>query len=224
MSSINPPKNMGNANKIFENIAVPSKLAMIKYEHIFDYYAEEPEAFIIRIDEYSESIVLSRICRIRYWGKLGKCCSWSIYSDSRQELNNVLVRKVIWNMDQDKTVLKKLVRDDREKALSTGPSLDIYNMYIPELLTLRFIKLIKDFDTKIENGIILKENPHPIWPWRDLEVLRLFDWGQIHLTWAPNKSNEIIEDCLLDFTLAIDNLLKDVHDNIYSMELLMEKR
>lgn len=72
-------------------------------------------------------------------------------------------------------------------VLTSYPSIATFNKYILLPQSNSIIQMIKNLDEEVENGFILKENENPTWEWRDLELLRLYDWGQIHFTWSTEK-------------------------------------
>lgn len=55
------------------------------------------------------------------------------------------------------------------------------------------IHLINNLDSEVKSGFTLYRNSNPTGEWRDLEIFRLYDWGQIHLTWCTDRKNESVE-------------------------------
>ena len=72
------------------------------------------------------------------------------------------------------------------------------NVFLNSKLTSSLKKQLNNFDQLIKNGLILEPNLNPLWKWRDLEVWRSYDWGSIHNTWSPIKTNKQVETSIID--------------------------
>ncbi len=114
-------------------------------ENKFDFYSEEP-AFIL-VKQNVDSVAENYFCffRIRIWNSKGKCFSWSIYSDERECFSNLIVRRVIW----------------------------------------------------------------------DLELMRIYDWGQIHYIWCTDRKNEYIEKEIEKMIPVLNFAIDEAQDTIF---------
>lgn len=213
------PLNHSNAEILIEKLVLKTKLTMQRFENMFDFLSEEPVIMSVKEKENGTEEIYTCILRIRVWRNIKESCSWSIYSQDRQELKNIIVRKVIWDMDKDTAFAKKNVKTHREMVLTSYPSIATFNKYILLPQSNSIIQMIKNLDEEVENGFILKENENPTWEWRDLELLRLYDWGQIHFTWSTEKKNENVEKTLKQLTSMLDSIVEKYDKKIYSLSL-----
>lgn len=55
-----------------------------------------------------------------------------------------------------------------------------------------------------------------------MELKRLFNWGQIHLTWCPNKTNTLLEAKLFEMMEEMERLINTEKEDIYSMDFIYE--
>ena len=216
----NKPLDNGNVNCIKEEVSVIIRLAIIRYDEIFQFYSTEPVVISIKKDSKSETIVFHQILRVRKW-KRNVAYSYQIFSRGRvwEENNNVdlIVRKVEWNVERDTQLVKKA--NGNRDVLDKWPGLDIQNIYLDHNSAEEIMNEIADLDHLIENGIVLTNVSEPSWDYKDLELLRRYDWGQIHSTWSPSKENRMIEDKLECIRAVLDNVIDSPHDNIEQMTL-----
>lgn len=217
--NVSNPKNYGNADIITEQSKPSIKLVMLRYEDMFDFYSEEPFSIDIKTDEKSDISVYEQILRIRMWNRNNQSYSWCIYANDRHEFNSIIIRKVTWDMENDKSNIKKYTKSEKEKLLSSWATIVTLNRYLDSSDSNEIIKMIKGLDLLIENGIMLYENANPTWEWRDLELLRLYDWGQIHNTWSTHRKNEDVENNINVFTSTLENFIELTKNNIYFMGL-----
>lgn len=227
------PVNIGNADCINETCYPVMKLAMLRYEAIFDYYSEEPQSIYVRLEKDGEKFDFEQILRIRKWVSDNQSYSWCIYSQRREldnkvnenlseekkTLKNLIIRYVIWNMKTDINNIKQFSDNRREQLLKNYPSISTNNIFLSLKDSIDLIKQICDFDKLIENGISLSLNSNQEWSFRDLEIKRLFDWGQVHSTWSPFKENHEVETSILEIEKNLKKYLACDYVNIYSMDL-----
>ncbi|WP_066716811.1 hypothetical protein [Clostridium sp. Marseille-P299] len=219
------PINTGNARTINEICSPMLKLSMLRYEAIFDFYSEEPYLVNVQLNQDEDSYKLQQILRIRKWGMNTKSYSWCIYSqrrewnengnDDQDIIDGLIVRQVIWDMKADIDKIKKCSPNAKQQMSDSWPSIYTKNIFIDSKETTELVKQISEFDEIIGNGILLKLNDNPTWKWKDLEVKRLFDWGQIHTTWSPSKENIEVQkkiDKLNEyFNLIIDRSTHEIN-------------
>ena len=232
------PTNIGNAKTVNEICSPILQLSMLRFEAIFDFYSEEPSSINVQLNQGEQKHKLEQILRIRKWGNNAKSYSWSIYSQQREWNenatndfgidNNLIVRQVIWDMKVDADKSKNCSPIANQHLIDLWPSIYTKNFYIDSKESSELINQISDFDKLMEHGISLNSNNSPSWNWKDLEVMRLFDWGQIHTTWSPIKGNVDIEKKIDEFDeyLIIGRSTCEIHslDLDYSINPEMFKK
>jgi len=212
------PKNTGNSNNVVEKNSPITMFPMIRYESIFDFYSEEPVSISVQSEKEGNTVNYEQIIRVRKWGINGQCLSWSIYSTNREDIEDIVIRKVIWDMKQDKEFVQRNIRDKKQELLKNWPSILNQTNYIPSEYSEDMIKRVGELDNIIKNGILLEENINPNWEWRDLEIKRLYDWGQVHNTWSTHMRNQDVEDSINTLVLTIDaylNKMSNKAETIY---------
>lgn len=213
------PINNGNATVISEKVVSKTKLVMKRFENMFDYFSEEPVSIMAKEKENSAEYEYTCILRIRIWNNREQSYSWSIYSRDREELNSLIIRKVTWDLDKDMKYVKKNIKENRDLVLSEFPSIAICNKYILSSQSNQVIRRIESLDEVIGKGFLLSNNKNPKWEWRDLEVLRLYDWGQIHITWCTEKKNEKVEEKIEKLIMELNTVIEKCDENITSMTI-----
>ena len=204
--------NKGNSNIITENHSRILNLPMIKFESIFDFYSEEPPAISVQIGVNEQKIIHEQILRMRQWNVEKPCFSWTIYSPEREELRGIVIRKVEWDIGKDKELIKANIREFPQEYVEKWPDITTVNYYI-ELSHYKDIRnALNNLDNIIRSGIVLEKNDNPNWEWRDLEVKRLYDWGQIHNTWSTHMKNQRVEN-VLKTLIDILNFYSDKIEN-----------
>lgn len=214
------PFNRSNADCVKESGSLAIRLAILRYEEIFEFYSTEPLSISIKLDSKSESFDSEEIFRMRKW-KSDVAYSYQIYSREREweedDSVDLIVRKVKWNIEKDTQYVRQA--NGEPSVLDRWPSIDIQNIYLCHESIEEIMNEITELDGLIENGISLTNVSDPSWSYRDLEIMRLYDWGQIHATWSPSKENRIIEDKLDCMVCVLDNIMNSPHDNIEQMSL-----
>ena len=106
-----------------------------------------------------------------------------------------------------------------EETLEMWPSIDVCNMYISLQQSDDVIRLIQDFDMEIEEGFRLDNDNRQSEEWRELEIKRKFDWGQIHLIWGVEKRNDCVECKIKELVSKLDCIINGINENIFEMTL-----
>lgn len=216
------PIDTGNATNINKKSVSESRLIMYRLENIFDFLSGEPNSIIVKEREGGSSKIYKCILMVRFWEQviwddMKRSCSWSIYSNDRHNLNNLILRRVIWDSKKDREFVKKNIIEHQEMVMEMSPSIEICNQYIACPQSDHIIQLVFDLDAEIENGFVLQENNTEMGQWRDLELLRLYDWGQVHMTWCTEKKNECVEQCIKKLVSDLNTYAKQENANIFSM-------
>lgn len=215
----NYPKELGNATNITSTTEKENLSLMEKLKETFNFLSEEPLTISIKKEESSKEELFARILRIRVWGLKNKNFSWNVYSKDRELVHDLIVRRVVWNFDKDAKMLKKN-RDENQIVLSEHfPSADIRNIYIPSTQTKKVIRLINQLDAEIGEGFILKKKRRTKGKWSESEILRLYDWGQIHCRWGADRKNKDVHKKIEKLVLELDKIMEKSGVNIYEMIL-----
>jgi hypothetical protein len=219
------PINTGNARTINEVCSPILKLSMLRYEAMFDFYSEEPYSINVQLNEGEDRHRFEQILRIRKWGMHAKSYSWCIYSQEREWnkdanndidiINGLIIRQVMWDMKSDIDKIKNSDQNDKQQLIDAWPSLYTKNIYIDSKETADLVRMLSEFDQIIENGFFVERNNNPDWNWKNVEIKRLFNWGQIHTTWSPSKENVEVEKKIEGlnefFSLFIDRRTNEIH-------------
>lgn len=218
------PAENGNAEFINKKAMAESRLSMFRLESIFDFCSGEPGSFSVKEKQNSVAKRFACILNVRFWEQeiwddIGRCCSWSVYSNDREKLGSIILRKVVWDSKRDREFAKRNEKEHQETVLAMLPSIAIHNQYIAYPQSESIIQLVHELDAEIGNGFILHENDSERWEWRDLELRRLYNWGQVHMTWCPDKTNERVEQSIKKFVSGVNPLTEKNYEDIYSMDL-----
>jgi len=190
------PNNIGNAY-IVEDTHMPLiKLTLLRYESLFNCYSEEPYNISIKIRKNSKPQIYEQVMRIRKWIPNTCAYAWYIYSMDREWGNqNVIIRRVIWDLQYDANVLKQSHESKRKELLLSWPTIKSESLFFRQEMVSGLIKSLFDFDKIINNGILLSNRPDPErCSFSDLELMRRFDWGELRAIWNFRKYNQIIEE------------------------------
>jgi|GEM_PF-1672277 len=225
------PINLGNAQKIDEICSPSLRLALLRYEVIADYYTQEPNRILIKKKEEDKNKAFEQVLRFRIRIPNKSAYSWSLYSENRDwsdekdNINGLIIRYAMWNRHKDMNRVKSSEKSGM--LLDNWPDITTKNIYFESDYVSELKKLLIDFDKIIEKGISLdKRNPeeraNP--GWYDMEVMRLFDWGQVHTTWSQPMENKEIEGHVRIFENALEQLIakpiSEVHQIILDYNIL----
>lgn len=213
------PADLGNAAIITNKVAQGSVYVMLRWEDIFDCFSEEPVSITVKEKENSSEEEYIRILRIRIWNQRKRSVSWSVYSEERENLENLVIRRVKWDMRKDEEWLRKHIKENRAAALKRQPTIEICNKFLLSNQSDSILRLIDNLDSEIKNGFSLHEDNNSTLEWRDIEILRLYDWGQIHLTWCPAKRNEEVERKMKELAAGMDYAIEKADESIFEMIL-----
>ena len=213
------PVNSGNAEHILENICLPCSLVMIKYEELFDYYAEEPYSLTVQKKAGCKNEKFYCVFRVRTWNDKNGSNAWTIYSKGRKNFNNIILRKVHWDMEEDKKYAKEHIKDERTQVLRAWPRISTYHKNYKKKNTDKLRKTMQKLDEIMENGFLLHETDKAGEQWREIEILRHYDWGQVHVTWDTSMRNKAVIKRTLKLIREIEYLLEKHMDDVYYMGL-----
>ena len=236
------PENNGNASIINEICNPIFQLAIARYEAIFDYYSEEPHTIYIQPEISSNIIKYDQILRIRKWIPNIKSYSWSIYSQDNDlkfyktetdfaapYSENLILRYVEWDNSADIEFVRNHSKDSiknneqakgcREDLLNKWPCIITTNVFLSEENSKHLSFSILEFDKTINNNLLLNDRIEPNWEWRDLELKRHFNWGQIHMTWSQCKENVSLETFIANIESMFEILIRADNPMIHKIAL-----
>lgn len=227
VKSQDEPLEKGNAKNI-EIVCLPMiKLAMLYYEEVYNFYSEEPIYINAKFNENDEKYTAyEQIFRFRYWNQNDKACSWIIYSEEREfktkqyRQTGLIIRNVCWDKQYDIKKIK-MSKGNRSLIFNSWPQTTAVNYMIRDNKVDEIVKTLQIIDETIGNGFILEinDNKNCEKEWDETEVLRLFDWGQIHNTWSSFKTNRDVEELLHNFEEQLKLISFDIKDSIDTMKL-----
>lgn len=191
------PQNLGNS-KNFEVICSPSlPFTLLRYEAIADFYTEEPVRILVQVNENDNEKVYEQIFRYRVWIANRKTYSFLIYSVNRSlQEEDMIIHYVVWNRGQDLKKVKSLDRESQGTMLNEWPNIELKTIYLgAENSSLLKGTILRNLDKILMKGISLKDRkPYNNLPsWKQMEIMRLFDWGQVHSIWDTEMENNKIE-------------------------------
>ena len=187
-------------------------LSLMRYEALADFYTEEPKIIRVRENENDQPVDLEQVFRFRKWVPNKTTYSWSIYCDNRNWINEnvngskLVLRHAIWDKQNDQRGIKTLRSNNQEGPVFSWPRLSANTYYLYSTNVPKMNEALLELERILENGLTLfLRNNEWDWPgWNDLEVMRLFDWGQLHMTWSPVKINNKVEKLLI----TIENMMQ----------------
>ena len=223
------PKEEGNS-QIINDVCLPViPLIMLRYEQISNFYTEEPGFIRIKVTENDDYHLFEQVLRFRIWVPNQETNSWCIYSEDRGWLNEegsiggLVIRHAVWNRAYDTQKAQEAVerKNERNKFLNNWPTLELKNIYLNSKIASELIMFLKEIDKMLFEGIKLKKRREaeecPIWG--DLEVMRLFDWGQVKSTWCPDMVNKDMESYVIKFDKQLKKYIKNITGSVYRMDL-----
>lgn len=219
------PVETGNSKIINEITSSILPLTLLRYESIAEFYTEEPMQIFVKLSENDEVTVLEQVFRLRMWITNTKIFSWSIYCNEREFSNTdssgLVLRHAVWDRWFDTKRMKEASKTDNEKLLNSWPSIKLRNIYFSRHNITSLSKLVSKVDSLVSNGIVLKkrkaDSSQPVW--KDLEIMRRYDWGQVHSTWSPFMENHTIEKNLFSLCEEFEKQINLGNDSIYKMSL-----
>lgn len=221
------PIENGNALNINEKCFSIVPLTMIRYEALSDFYAQEPLQIRMRLTKETQFSDYEQVLRIRTWFPNKKASSWCIYAKERDwaHVNNnsegLIIRNVVWDVNFDLESLKSLKENERQTYLNNWPSLKLKTVFLNFNIVSELINTLQVFDRHLEKGIKLskRKKTEKMQEWLEFEILRLFDWGQVHTTWSSFKTNIVLEDDILNLDKQLEEYMEVALNDIYEFDL-----
>ncbi|EOL45727.1 hypothetical protein [Enterococcus caccae] len=212
------PKELTNGKMIREYSTSFSRIPMVRYEEIVEYYIKEP-AKIIVVSE-SNKIKCELIFQVVREIPNSDLISFSIYSDEREEFDEntfFIIRKVYWNKKVDIAGIREGVKE-REELLNTYPSIENNNILVSN--NPKIIRMLKQLDNLVSDGIVLSDEINPDWSGANqLRVMRCFDWGIIESLWGKQKKNIELEKFLHESIEKLNDIILNEKPTDFEIDL-----
>jgi hypothetical protein len=206
---IKKPDEFGNANVICEVSYPLIKLTLLRYEAIAEFFADEPYLIHINPEKDTEKITCEKILSLYIDVPNRYMMTYNIFSNEREDFSHdwyTVLRKVIWDKENDQGQIKNNP-DHRDVYLNAWPNISIKNVVMTKNDVLK--EVIDDLDRIIENGIILspRKDEYPFW--KDIAVMRKYNWGQVHNRWGASHQNIGIEACFFELLRKMEQMFID---------------
>jgi len=198
-----------NANIIEEVFYPVSNIPMYRFESLVDFVVKEPALIHLYNNRDNDRITCEQIFRLLVDIPNEHLIAYTVYADERESITkgcSIILRQLYWDKQNDIKQLKQFP-EKRAKYLQSWPTLSSkYNVFDrSDLLK----KILNDFDSTINHGISLDKRASEELPiWRDIELMRRYDWGELCSSWGTSMQNIEVETLILNlldiFKLEID--------------------
>lgn len=219
----NRPITRTNAKNIEETSLAVIGFPYLRYDSIADFYTEQPQDVRVKIEEDREYLNFKQVFRVRIWQKNDKTRAYSIYSntsDVKDEENaGIILRYSEWDKGADQLVIKNTGKDGMKVLAHNWPKLYSTLFYYSTKNKDWISNLIVDFDQVITTANPPTKREKIVdYKLTEYEIMRLFNWGQIHYVWAFNMSHEILEEKIRNFFSILDNTDDNSGEEVYKMQ------
>lgn len=222
------PIEKGNAQTINE-ICLPINPAftLLRYEAITNFYSEEPQHIYLKLRESDKRCLFEQVFRLRVRIPNQMAYAWIIYSNSREWLNEdggtkgLIIRNVIWERSVDSERVKEIAKSNREVLLTSWPELQLSNIYLNPQVSTQLIDTLLKGDNILSKGIVLEERASEAEQpeWYEIEIRRLFDWGNVQALWSPDMENKDLERFCFNLNEKLKTYINKDLENVYQMDL-----
>jgi hypothetical protein len=198
----------GNASKINEVCYSVSNIPMIRYETLVDFCINEPALIHVFKNNTDNKIICEPILKLIVDVPNEHLRAFTVYSDERESFSKdccMVLRQIFWDKQSDINELKQFP-EKRTEFLTSWPSIISKNIVFRE--NRRLVEMLEKIDKIINHGIILENRAESeVLSWRDIEIMRRYEWGEIRNSWGTSMQNLQVEKQI--FNLA-DNLFLEI--------------
>jgi len=201
------PIEEGNASEIHEVCYPLIKLIMLRYEAISDFLAEEPYFIHIKKEKDTKTITCEKIMSLFLDVNNSHTVTYTIFSNEREEFSQdwySVVRKVYWDKKSDQLLMKENP-DQREAYINAWPSITIKSIITRGNDAVKGV--IEGVDRIVVNGIVLSPRKEALPNWKDIAVMRRFDWGEVRNCWGASHQNTIMEEYIFDSLRKLEQVV-----------------
>lgn len=213
------PENKANAENVQETNSHALKLALLRYEQLFNLYAEEPYIIKVKMQKSSRYQEYEQVFRIRKWLPNVGAYAYYLYSTERECFGeNFILRKVSWDRKEDENRVRQQNEFQRDELLFSWPSIIAESIFLATAEYGNILDLLSQMDEVVRNGISLKAKPtRHNFDYNNIECSRRYDWGEVKSIWNSNMENMELEELIIKF----ENECKAVKNNgnqVYQMD------
>lgn len=222
--NMHKPVSKSNSKNLKEVCSAIIEIPMLRYRAIAEYYTEEPLQINIELERESERQTFEQILRIRKWLPNDKIISWTVYCDTREDIEEnsfgVILRWSVWDKYMDMCKVRNSHKTDRSKLIKCWPQVSSENLFIRKD-ECNLFRDIENIDLILEKGIKLEDREGSLddIEWSDLEIMRLFDWGTVHGIWSKCKIYSSLEALLQQVVDRFEEYRNKKQEEIWQMEL-----
>ena len=217
--SQNRPIEVGNANRVREICLPAIKLVLLRYETIANFLTDEPCLIHIYPETDEERIVCERILSIHLDIPNSHAVTYMIFSNSREEFSHdwyTVVRKVYWDKKNDQNRIKGYP-DQRDLLLESWPSITISNTAVRQNTTIESI--VSGMDDLVKKGVRLSPRKVPLPYWKDMSVMRRYDWGEMRSSWGSSQQNKSLEDFAQESVEKLEQVITHKHPMFHRLDI-----
>ncbi len=131
-----------------------------------------------------------------------------------------MIRKIYWDKGKDQSIIQSEIEKDysrRKKFLYSWPSIESINVILSN--NNEIVEFLLQVDEVIGNGIIFSNRNEREWAWKDIVLMRRYDWGEIRSSWDMTKENMRVEKLLFKGVDVMEAILMRKHRNYYQIEM-----
>lgn len=210
----------GNTSIIDEVCSPASKIPMIRYETLVDFCVNEPALIHVLKNRTCDKIVCEQIFKMIVDIPNDHLIAFTIYANERENFTQdccMVIRQIFWDKQIDIKNLKQFP-ERRTDFLMSWPSIKSKNIVFGE--NVKIIKVLNDIDKIINHGLILQNRTkNESLSWRDIEIMRRYDWGEIRTSWGTFMQNIQIEHYLFDVMNHLEIEMTKESSKAYKIEL-----
>lgn len=189
------PQEKGNADQISLICSAIHPVLFVRYEALAEFLSDEPQFIHIKVAQHQDSILMEQVLRVRVWKNTG-ITSWQIFSENRSLKGDtsipIVIRKLDWKKDNN--ILENMKKEDRKSLLQSWPDIDIINQYVELTPDAKLFRSIDNLDQGLAKGVQLTSRINEFPNWTNTEIMRLFEWGKVNITWSQKKQHQDLEE------------------------------
>lgn len=173
----------GRSVKLVSKPIVP--LRLLQLEGVAEYYIREPEYMYL---SGNSCMMCEIIFQWLFYYPNRKEEAWSVYADGREpgEMENVVVRHVVWNKRNDIRQIRETAGQNREKTAML-PDMTAYTHCCSREEAAYIAQALLPVDKSLSQGITLLDNHGSRGRWSDMEIQRRLRWGTVRAVWNNSR-------------------------------------
>ncbi|WP_217595812.1 hypothetical protein [Cohnella sp. GbtcB17] len=220
------PNETSNAKKLSVVCSSVHPVIFFRHEALVEYLSEEPQFINVKKDLQDDILSMEQVLRIRKWSKEG-ITSWQIFSGIRDFTQSnglipIIIRKLIWQKDH--SILENITSDMRKRLLQDWPEVVISNIYVQINSGSSLLKSLQLMDLTTTSGINLSDRKQNLSEWTHIELMRLYEWGKLNLTWSSQKQHQELEELIKLLTTELSSIqeTQEVFEMVHDFSITPE--